>query len=387
MLTKRLIRQAESIKGFLEFVPEDSSATRNKKLLLEMARNKELRPNKNHPLGRILCSYTCKHHKSYDSNFEKQIRISGPHWFVNTASENKRQLLAMAKRGEPRPIQKKHPLGAVLCNYTSSKSECYDAVFDKQIRKLAPHWFVDTASENKRQLLAMVKRGEPRPIQRKGSLGHVLYGYTSAKSESYDAEFDKEIRKLAPHWFVDTKAENKRQLLAMAKRGEPRPIYKKHPLGSVLFSYTNRNQYGYDAEFDREIRKLAPHWFVDTKAENKRQLLEMAKRGEPRPCKRKNPLGANLSNYTSIKNKCYDAEFDREIRKLAPHWFVDTKAKKKKLLLQMARKGDAKPNKLHPLRNMLSCYTNPKNKCYDLSFDKQIRKLAPHWFGCKTMAV
>jgi len=56
-------------------------------------------------------------------------------------AEYKQLLLASAKRGELRPNQKKHPLGGALSDYTSKSSNSYDPVFDKQIRKEAPHWF------------------------------------------------------------------------------------------------------------------------------------------------------------------------------------------------------------------------------------------------------
>ena len=39
----------------------------------------------------------------------------------------------MAKGGEPRPQQKKHPLGKVVVHYTSEKSICYDKEFGDKI--------------------------------------------------------------------------------------------------------------------------------------------------------------------------------------------------------------------------------------------------------------
>ena len=47
----------------------------------------------------------------------------------------------------------------------------------------------------------------------------------------------------------------------------------------------------------------------------------------------------------------------------------------------MARNGEGRPNKKnHKLGSALGCYTNPKNRCYDPEFDKEIRELTPSRF-------
>ena len=52
----------------------------------------------------------------------------------------------MALRGEPRP-NRKHPLGMVLGNYTNSKSDSYDPVFDQELRSLRPDWFTRSTQQ------------------------------------------------------------------------------------------------------------------------------------------------------------------------------------------------------------------------------------------------
>jgi len=321
MLKKWQISALESIEGWDEFLNEESSSAKNKKLLLEMARNGEPRPKKNkHPLGSVLTAYTGKMRDCYDPVFDKQIRELAPHWFIAVVEENKRLLLEMAKKGKPRPKQGKHPLGGKLSDYTNGIHR--GSKFDKQIRRLAPHWFVEqTIEQKKQQLLEMARNGEPRPSQRKyPSLGSALSRYTD-KNKSYDPDFDREIRKLAPHWFVDA-AENKKLLLEMARNGEPRPS-KEIPLGRIINYY-----FRCDPDFYKKIKELAPHWF-DRKShkqskiakQKKQQLLEMARNGEPRPKRKKHKLGISLGCYTSKNNSSYDPAFDKQIRKLAPHWF------------------------------------------------------------------
>jgi hypothetical protein len=195
-----------------------------------------------------------------------------------------------------------------------------------QIRNLEKdldwRWEVtDTAAENKAALLEMARSGELRPHSQKHPLGPRLCSYTTKTSSSYDPEFDKEIRRLSPHWFVDTAAENKLKFLEMARNGEPRPHHKNHPLGQSFNSYIKKSHDCYDPEFDKEIRRLAPHWFVDTAAEKKMKLLEMARNGEPRPHRNKHPLGPSFNGYIGKTKGTYDPDFDQEIRRLAPHWF------------------------------------------------------------------
>jgi hypothetical protein len=96
-------------------------------------------------------------------------------------------------------------------------------------------------------------------------LAQSLSSYTRKNHDCYDSEFDKQIRKLAPHWFVDKVLEKKKKLIEMAKRGHPRPHASNHPLGKAFNSYIGKTHSSYDPEFDKKIRKLAPNWFRKTR--------------------------------------------------------------------------------------------------------------------------
>ena len=171
------------------------------------------------------------------------------------------------------------------------------------------------SSGNKIKLLELARAGKPKPLN-KTKLGMYLKSYVQ-ENASYDAEFDKRIRKLAPQWFVKSVEIKKKKLLEMARNGEPRPSSKTTTLGQALCSYTGCV---YDAEFDNQIRKLAPQWFVKSSDVNKARLLEMARNGEPRPHGQTSRLGRALTHYTSKSRVVYDASFDAKIRKAAPHW-------------------------------------------------------------------
>jgi hypothetical protein len=119
---------------------------------------------------------------------------------ANSADLAKDKLIEMAKLGEDRPNSKTY-FGAKLCSYTNKSSRCYDAEFDVEIRELRPDWFENTARIAKDKLIEMAKRGEDRPNQRKHPLGQALCHYISKNCSSYDAEFDAQIRELRPDWF------------------------------------------------------------------------------------------------------------------------------------------------------------------------------------------
>ena len=292
----------------------DVAAT-NKKKLLKMAKAGKPRP-KPKKLSIQLTSYTCSGHTSYDSDFDTKIRALAPDWFNNAkrqrqTAKNKMELLEIAKG--PRPNSNTR-IGQQLLRYTTNGASCYDPTFDTKIRKAAPHWWLNTAKENRERLLQMAKAGERRPAH-KTKLGRALMNYTKADA---DPVFNAEIRRLSK-WFENTATKKKEKLLQMAKAGESRPHKVKTKLGRCLASYILKTHPCYDPIFDAKIRRLSK-WFENTATKNKEKLLQMAEAGEPRPHK-KIKLGRLFNNYICKTGTCYDPVFDAEIRRLRPDWF------------------------------------------------------------------
>jgi hypothetical protein len=310
-----------------------SSSERNKQSLLDAARRKLPRPRRATKLGKVLSKYTTKKSQSYDPVFDKQIRGLAPQWFVTRseiANQKKRQLIGMARRKLPRPKQKTK-IGSALCNYTSKRSPVYDADFDRKIRRIAPHWFFahPEIDKQKKRLLDIVSSGDPRP-NRSTDLGKALRKCTTKTSSCYDPAFINKVRRIDPQWLAtlcDIAGQKKRLLLGMARKGRARPK-QETPLGKALFRYTSKKCPSYDPDFDKQIRGLAPQWFV-TRSEianqKKQRLIEMARRKLPKPS-RKTKLGEALSNYTQKTSDCYDPDFDRKIRRTAPQWFAPISA-------------------------------------------------------------
>jgi len=135
--------------------------------------------------------------------------------------------------------------------------------------------------------------------------------------------------------IIHNSTEQKNQLIKMAREEAPRSFWKTK-LGLALLRYTSPNSASYDSKFDEQIRKLAPHWFLDTAKENKQKLLEMARAGESRPSCHSTRLGSSLANYISKNSSTYDPKFDKKIRQLAPTWFANTSDEKRKKLLERA---------------------------------------------------
>ena len=307
---------------------------------------------------------------------------------ISSAAQKKQILLGMARRGDPRPSGTK--LGFSLVGYTWINSSSYDPVFTKDIKKIAPKWFVtkyDVANKKKRKLLGMAKKGSPKPYH-KTELGVALRNYTRKKSPSYDPVFTKDIKKIAPKWFVtkyDVANEKKRKLLGMARKKLPLPMIKTE-LGGPLRSYTRKTSKSYDPIFDKKIRRAAPHWFTpqsEIADGKKRSLVELAKQGKPRP-KQNTVLGKALIRYTRGSSR--DPNFIKEITKADPQWFVNRSEiadQKKRELLSLARQGKPRPNQKTYLGRVFSNYICRMCGSYDPIFTRKIKKLAPHWFKKK----
>lgn len=122
---------------------------------------------------------------------------------------------------------------------------------------------IDTDNEaRKAELLAMAARGEPCPRPDGGTsrLGAVLATLTSPKSPSYDPKFDQEIRAAAPNWTMKTAATKKAEIVEIARRDEPRPR-SDSMIGLSLAVYTNPNGTAYDPVFTQQVWELRPNWF------------------------------------------------------------------------------------------------------------------------------
>jgi hypothetical protein len=363
------------------------SSLRKKQILLDMAKKGKPKPHRKTSLGAAFVSYTRDSGKrdSYDPEFTKDIKKLRPNWliprYIQIANENKQRLIDMANKGKPRPHQNTY-LGMTLTSYTSMS---FHSEFIKDIKKLRPDWFlVETIIQRKKELLDMARKGDPKPNW-KTVLGQAFGKYTTETSVLYDLVFTKNMRKIKPDWLLPRHMQianqKKQTLLEMAKRGDPRPIQKKHPLGGCLSNYT-RN----DPVFNKKIRKNRPDWFIDRSenADQKKQtLLKMARDGKPKP-HHKTPLGAAFVRFTCDSSSSQDQIFIKKIKKLRPDWFlhklIQVADKKKQTLIEMAKEGKHKPNHNTPLGRSLGNYTQKSSNSYNLFFAKEIKRLAPNWF-------
>jgi hypothetical protein len=296
---------------------------------------------------------------------------------LSSSANKKQQLLEMARQGEKRPSARTQ-LGQALYNYLRKSSE-----FTNEIKRIRPDWLVSKSDHNKQLLLDFARKGKPRP-NIKTQLGGALKNYTLPNSVSYDPIFAKKIKNFRPDWFLRKSHLKRQQLLEMARKKLPKPDHNTQ-LGKALKKYTLKTSGGYNAVFDKKIRKLAPNWFIsryDAVNEKKRQLLEMARKKLPKPSQR-TQIGRALGKYTWNKSESYDPVFAKQIKKIRPDWFTSQTQianQKKQQLLEMARKKLPRPDRKTQLGGALNNYAFPKSVSYDPIFAKKIKKLAPHWF-------
>ena len=304
-----------------------------------------------------------------------------------TSIDKKNQIIQLAKTNKPKPTTRLHPLKNAYRNYTNPSHRCYDTNFIKQLQSIRPDWFSSSTNQKKQELIKLAKSNQPRPPQKTHPLGSIFNNYINPTHGSYDPKFIKQIKELAPNWFVSRSTiadQKKKQLLKLAKSKQPRPHQYQHPLGSPLCSYISTNNRSYDPTFTKQIKELAPNWFNKKSDVKKLQLINLAKSKQPKPINLLHPLGSPLSYYTTPKSQSYDPKFTKQIKSISPHWFItrtDNANQKKKQLLQLAKTNKPKPIKSSKLYLAFIRYTSKSNKSsYDPIFTKQIKSIAPHWF-------
>jgi superfamily II DNA or RNA helicase len=234
----------------------------------------------------------------------------------------------------------------------------------------------ENVEENKRLLLEMAKRGDTRPT-RELKIGRFLNAVTSS-TPIHDSHLSNALRAIRPDWFRNSRLEDsKRKIIELASSGFPRPDHKSR-LGAFLVSYTS-GKTPRDSTFNHEIRKLRPDWFRDTKkASLDARVLEMAKKGESRP-NSKTALGKWLT-----RRLCRDTRFSEIVRRMRPDWFASNRTmSNKNALRDTAKRGDSRPKQSSTLGSALVTYVCATSNSYDPEFAEEIRKLRPDWFRSK----
>lgn len=262
--TQKLMAQVPHWFKYLCHEEKTSNKIKKQSLLLQMAKEGQPRPKKDHELARSLRSYSDKNDSSYDPKFMEKIKKLAPHWIATPhelqRTKVKKQLLQLASSGAKKPSYRKNCLARRLSEFTSKLSRFYDREFTTIIQKLAPEWFVDDRQRTKQLLINMAKEGSPKPIVRRKTIGSDFFRWTNPRSPQFDPHLQKLLKSLRPDWFIPSHVLKKQELYQLAAQKAPRP-HVKSVLGSSLRSYTQKSCNAYDKYFTKEIKKLAPQWF------------------------------------------------------------------------------------------------------------------------------
>lgn len=226
------------------------------------------------------------------------------------------ELLELAESGAPRPRQLDGLLGKMLSNSTCRTSTYYDPSFDKEVRSVRPDWFTKgphQSEENKRKLLAMARKGKMRPCG-STSLGNAITHYVSETSGAYDAEFRSLLREVAPEWFIDTrKAQFVEDVRHHADEGlsPPKGWHRLVRKGSQ-----------YDEETAAYLRANRPEWFSTTER-LKSELVRHAIEGTGKPSIKTTgrSLYYAMRRY-ALPGDQYDEDFTTLLKSLRPDWFI-----------------------------------------------------------------
>jgi hypothetical protein len=180
----------------------------------------------------------------------------------------------------------------------------------------------------------------------------------------------------------------KKQIIELAKTGKPKPTTRLHPLKNAYRNYSNPAHRSYDPILMQQLQSIRPDWFFQSSNQKKEALIQLAKSKQPRPKQKKHPLAATLNNYINPNHGSYDPTFTKKIKSLAPLWFVTRSTiaeQKKQKLLKMAQSNQPRPHQTkHPLGAPLTTYMNKNSRSYDPVFTNKIKTLAPDWFTKKS---
>lgn len=298
-----------------------SYKAQKKNELRQLAESGAPRPKPHTTLGVALRNYTGPAGHSYDAEFTRQIYDLRPDWRGqrDKSDETKELLLARARRGDPQPLPSNGEamLNRALRRYTNA-GMCYDAAFHAELVRIAPRWFTRTTVAEFR---ADILKRAPSMKTPKGLERRRIYN-----SVKVCPEFGQALRELRPDWFTDKEAirariaDAKQELLALAENSGKRPSgHNKKALAFRRYA-CDQQRPEYDATLARKLRTLRPDWFVTPNELYKRELLDLARTGAPRPGSNNPNLYARYWNYVTKGRKGFDAKFRAKILSLRPDW-------------------------------------------------------------------
>lgn len=171
-------------------------------------------------------------------------------------------------------------------------------------------------NEIKKRMLQMAADGLPKPLERDDAAFYSRFlAYTRKGCRVYDANFMQTLKQMRPDWFTNKQTNDRlleqEKILEMARSGAEQPKWK-----NPLYETIMRWKVDYP-EFREKLKTARPDWFDlraaqdARKAAGKKEMLELAKNGRPRPA----------HHYKLIHWLRSDPVFKSDLMKVNPSWF------------------------------------------------------------------
>jgi hypothetical protein len=147
--------------------------------------------------------------KNYVEPEQPQVE-SSPTSQISRLEADRRIISLVAKSGGRRPSRRSSDPEERRLAWTISRHQKQKDIIYEELCLARPDWFdnpvIGIVADTKQQLLDLAKSGSHRPnrdsldkAERK--LAEALRRYTRKDGESYDSDFDEEIRRVRPDWF------------------------------------------------------------------------------------------------------------------------------------------------------------------------------------------
>lgn len=166
------------------------------------------------------------------------------------------------------------------------------------------------------------------------------------------------------------------KLLSRAKSGRSKPHESGTREDRNLARFMRRHR-----ELWSLIRKIAPHWFIRSSAQLKKDLLDRASSGESKPTFVTDKKTAEkLSLYLKPGHRCYDAEFANALQNANSAWVKSRGQISREDILQKVLQSPHKPSKHSTNREERLLYERFRNLVRrDKDFKNKMLEIRPDW--------
>jgi hypothetical protein len=158
-----------------------------------------------------------------DTAFKRALLQVRPDWNVTRKTHGNKLKAQLRQLATSQATKPSGLLAEAFSRYcTRPSSGMHDVTFTAEMQQLCPEWFTPSATLIKQELLARARRNDPK-LQPRGPDSRLywkLWGYTRVGHKTYDASFAADLFSLRPDW----RFQQRRKARPLLKRKKEMPL-------------------------------------------------------------------------------------------------------------------------------------------------------------------